>query len=231
MRFRGRRGSSRAGAAAPYVDAALPGRRTPWRSARWCSLDFELTGLDPVRDEIISFGAIPIEDGRLQLSRAVSGLVRPEGEIGEASIPVHGIRAADLAEAPSLSEALETLLPALTGAILVAHTASVERVFLGNGLRKHGLRLRGPIVDTEILGIVWLHEREQRLRTRISLGELAAELGLPADRPHDALGDALTTAQAFIALAAHLDAEHPETVGSLAGANRRLGGLRVFHAN
>ncbi len=230
MRLTPRRTGRSSGAAA-YADAALPRRRTPWRSAAWCSLDFELTGLDPTKDEIISFGAIPIEDGRLQVRHAVSGLVRPEGEIGADSIPVHGIRAADLDAAPPLADALEVLLPAITGSVLVAHTAAVERVFLGNALRTVGLRLRGPIVDTEVLGALWLHERGDRLRERISLGELASELGLPADRPHDALGDALTTAQVFIALASHLDARHAETVGSLARAGRRVDAVRVFHGN
>jgi len=217
------------GTFAAYADASLPRRQTPWRQARWCALDFELTGLDPERDEIISFGAIPIADGRLQMAQAVSGLVRPRGEIGEASIPIHGIRATDLVHAPPLEVALEVLLKAIAGAALVAHTAAVERAFLGNALRAVGLRLRGPIVDTEELGFIWLHDRSRELRPRIPLSDLAAELGLPADRPHDALGDALTTGQVFIALASHLESRHHETVGSLAGASRRVAGLRVFH--
>jgi DNA polymerase III epsilon subunit-like protein len=44
---------------------------------------------------------------------------------------------------------------------------------------------------------------------------MARALGLPAHRPHHADGDALTTAQAFIALATHLDRFTPQTVGSL----------------
>jgi DNA polymerase-3 subunit epsilon len=39
--------------------------------------------------------------------------------------------------------------------------------------------------------------------------------------PHDALGDALTTAQVFIALATHLDARRPATVRSLTAAATR----------
>ena len=228
MRLRAGR-SARAPGAAVYSDAVLPGRRTPWRSAAWCAVDLELTGLDPARDEIISFGAVPVRDGRLQVGRAVTGLVRPEVELGEDSIPIHGIRAVDLAEAPSLAEALETLLPAIAGAVLVAHTAAVERVFLGNALRSVGLRLRGSIADTETLGALWLREHDHSVGERIGLGELARELGVPAERPHDALGDALTTAQVFIALASHLDARHTETVGSLARAGRRLESLRLFH--
>ncbi|MDQ6821137.1 MAG: exonuclease domain-containing protein [Actinomycetota bacterium] len=215
-------------AAARYSRAPLPGARTPWRQANWCVLDFELTGLDPREDEIISFGAIPIDDGRLQLRRAISGLVRPVRESSEASVRVHGIRTADLARAPVLADAIDPLLRTISGRVLVAHAAAVERAFLGRALKDRGVRLRGPVVDTEVLGCLWLHARDGRVRHRIGLGELASALGLPAERPHDALGDALTTAQVFIALTAHLAALYGETVGSLARAPRRLETLRTF---
>jgi DNA polymerase III subunit epsilon len=232
MRLRIPRPGRRAGlgeAALRYANATLPRRRTPWRQFGWCALDFELTGLDPAHDEIISFGAIPIDDGRVHLRGAISGLIRPVRPIGEASIRVHGIRAADLAAAPRLDEAIGTLLGAIMGRGLVVHTAAVERPFLRRALVAQGVRLRGPIVDTETLGRLWLLERDGLHRRRVGLGDLAAALGLPAERPHHALGDALTTAQAFIALASHLDARHPETARSLTRAERRIDNLRAFH--
>ena len=215
--------------AAAYATAKLPRRGTPWREVAWCALDFELTGLDARVDEIISFGAIPIHDARLQLRSAVYGLVRPERPIGEAAIRVHGLRAADLERAPALAEAIAPLLEALSGRVLVVHTAAVERSFLTKALRETGLRLRGPIVDTEVLGRLWLYERDGEKVDWLSLGTLAAALGLPADRPHDALGDALTTAQVFIALASHLDARNPESVASLTRAERRLESIAAFN--
>jgi DNA polymerase-3 subunit epsilon len=217
-------------AAVAYTSAARPAGRARWREARWCALDFELTGLDRRYDEIISFGAIPIDGARIRLAGATSGLVRPSRELSEASIRVHGIRAADLARAPTLDEAMEPLLQALTGRVLIAHSAAVETTFLKRALSRQRLRIRGPVVDTEMLGLLWLYERDRALRPHIQLRELARELGLPADRPHVAVGDALTTAQVFLALASHLDALHPETVDSLAKAERRLHSLRLFRA-
>jgi DNA polymerase-3 subunit epsilon len=216
--------------AAAYATAKLPRGRTPWREAGWCAVDLELTGLDPRKHEIISFGAVGIDDGRIRLQAAVEGLARPAGAISEASIRVHGIRAADLARAPRLTDAIRPLLKAITGRVLVVHTADIERAFLGRSMREDGLRLRGPLVDTEVLGKVWLQERDGRSPANLPLGDLASALGLPADRPHEARGDALTTAQVFIALASHLDALHAETVGSLAHAGLRLDSLRTFGA-
>jgi DNA polymerase-3 subunit epsilon len=207
-----------------------PPASTPWREAAWCAVDLELTGLDPRADEIISFGAIPIDGGRVRAGAAVAGLVRPAREASEASIRVHEIRPVDVAGAPALAEAIGPLVGAIDGRGLVVHTAEVERAFLGSALRAQGLRLRNPIVDTEVLGRLWLHERDGGLRRRLALSEIARELGLPADRPHTALGDALTTAQVFIALATHLDSvgRREETVGSLSRADRRVASLRAF---
>jgi DNA polymerase III subunit epsilon len=192
-------------------------------------VDLELTGLDPERDEIISFGAIPIEDGRLKVGESVTGLVRPTRELNEDSIRIHGIRAADLEAAPILADAIGPLLEVLAGRVPVAHTAAVERLFLGRALRERGTRLRGPIADTELLGRLWLHERDGKLWRRLPLTLLAGELGLPAERPHDALGDALTTGQAFIVLATHLDGIRRETVATITSARRRVNAIRVFH--
>lgn len=215
-------------AAKAYESAALPRGRTPWRDAPWCALDFEMTGLDPREDEIISFGAIPIEAGRLQLQAAVSRRVRPSREIGEASIPVHGIRDIDLVSAPLLAAGIGPLLEAIAGRVPVFHAAAIDRPFLRQALREMGVRLRNSFVDTEVLGRLWLHDRDGHLRQRLSLGDLASELRLPAERPHDSLADALTTAQVFIALATHLDSMHPETVSSLVRALHRVDAVRMF---
>jgi DNA polymerase III subunit epsilon len=222
-----RRVPAGAGAAA-YKRARLPAGRTPWREAGYCAVDLELSGLDPRRHEIVSFGAVPIEDGRVQPGGAVHGRVRPRQPLSESSIRVHGLRAADLADAPPLELAIDPLLAAMAGRIPVVHVAAVERGFLRPALRGQGVRLRGPMVDTSVLGLVWLHERDGGGPRRVSLEELAAALGLPSHHPHDAVGDALTTAQVFVALATHLDARRAETVLRLSTAGRRLESLLAY---
>jgi hypothetical protein len=94
-------------------------------------------------------------------------------------------------------------------------------------LRRHGVRLRGPILDTRDLGELLALERGVP-SAAASLSELARSLGLPVRRPHHALGDALTTAQVFIALATHLDEFAPQTVRSLAVARKRTRTLRMY---
>ncbi len=196
--------------------------RTPWREAAFCVVDLELSGLDARSDEIISFGAVPVDNGRVGADRALYGLVRPRRALPEASVLIHGIRMVDLAEAPSVEEAIGPLVEAMTGRVLVAHAARIERAFLGAALRRVGGRLRVPVIDTEVLGRLLMAERGTVPPPFLPLGELVAYLGLPEHRPHHALSDAVTTAQAFLALATHLEEVGTTSVRSMVHASERL---------
>ncbi|MGC1419381.1 MAG: 3'-5' exonuclease [Acidimicrobiales bacterium] len=207
--------------AAQYARTPVPTGKTPWHDARYCVVDLELSGLDPRTDEIISFAAVPIDDGRLIVGEALYGLSRPTQPLPERSVLVHGIRTVDLADAPPLGEAIQPLLAAMTGRVMVAHVATVERSFLAPQLRRQGVRLHQPILDTYELARLLAFQRHQPF-SRPTLDEVANDLQLPVHRPHHALGDALTTAQVFLALASHLEEFRPETVRSLARAHNRV---------
>jgi len=210
----------------PPRDAVNRGR-TPWRLAHFCVVDLELSGLDPVHDEIISFAAVPIDAGRVVTGNAVYGLCRNTRPLPEESVLVHGIRTVDLADAPPLDESIQPLIAIMAGRVMVAHAAWIERSFLTPVLRRQGVRLRPPVIDTRDLGELLALEQGVPF-TGSSLSDLARSLGLPVHRPHHALGDALTTAQAFIALATHLERFAPQTVRSLAVAKRRARTRAVY---
>jgi DNA polymerase-3 subunit epsilon len=214
---------------AQYPHGAGNRGRTPWRLAHFCVVDLELSGLDPKHDEIISFAAVPIDAGRVVAGNAVYGLSRNTRPLPEESVLVHGIRTVDLAGAPPLDEAIQPLITMMTGRVLVAHAAWIERSFLEPVLRRQGVRLRRPILDTRDLGHLLALERGVSSDAS-SLSELARSLGLPVHRPHHALGDALTTAQVFIALATLLDGYAPQTVRTLSLARRRAQTLAVYPA-
>jgi DNA polymerase III epsilon subunit-like protein len=82
--------------------------------------------------------------------------------------------------------------------------------------------------DTEVLGRLWLQHAGEAAPARLSLGRLARVLGQQPESEHHALADALATAQAFIALAGHLDALEPQSVGTLISASQRLRGSGRF---
>ncbi|MGD0055743.1 MAG: 3'-5' exonuclease [Acidimicrobiales bacterium] len=206
--------------AAQYARTPVLAGIIPWRDARYCVVDLELSGLDVRSDEIISFAAVPIDAGRLILGQSLYGLCRPAQPVPEKSVLVHGIRTVDLVDAPTLDEAIQPLLAAMTGRVMVAHVAKVERSFLAPVLRRQGVRLHQPILDTYQLARLLALQRNAPAWSP-TLDEVTTELKLPIHRRHHALGDALTTAQVFLALASHLEEFGPETVRSLAQARER----------
>jgi DNA polymerase III subunit epsilon len=206
------------------------GGRTPWRSARFIVVDVETTGLDPRRDAIVSYAALPVEAGRVPAGAALRSLVRPPTPPAGSSIEIHGLRAADLTAAPPLLEALAPLAAAMNGRTPVAHAAWVERAFLREPLRALGSHMPRRVVDTALLWRMLCVLRGEGDPGWCGLSAVAAGLDLPAHRRHVAEGDALTTAQAFLALATHLDAAGRGRVSDLTGAGWFLRGWRLWHA-
>jgi DNA polymerase-3 subunit epsilon len=96
------------------------------------------------------------------------------------------------------------LIAQLEGTILVAHAAWIERSFLDRAMKKQKTRVGPAVIDTaglsRALGITPFSPGREP-----STEYLAGKLNLFAHTPHHALGDALTTAELFLALATHLE--------------------------
>jgi DNA polymerase-3 subunit epsilon len=182
-----------------YLRTAPAAPSLPWRQASFAVLGIETTGAYPDHDEILTLACVPVEQGKAIIGKAFEATVHPGGL------------------------ALEPIVEALTDRVLVAHGASRRIGFLSAVFQRSGLRLCGQALDTAVLA-AWVPSRAPADGDRpcspadISpgLSEAASAIGLPVHRPHEAGGEALTTAQLFIALASHLDRLHPQSVGSLA---------------
>jgi len=175
-------------------------RRRPWKEAEFASLDFETTGLDLERDHVVSFGVVPIRGGRIVVGEAVHQLVEPMAPPSRLSVAVHGIRPLDLANAPPLEQVSEALGGALDRRYLLVWYADVELAFLrrifGGSARAWSRRT----VDVRSLALL----AEGGGENGLGLGSCAERYGVPVASPHEALDDALVTAQLFLVLAHRL---------------------------
>ena len=177
-------------------------------------IDLETTGLDPRRDHIVSYGAVPIRDGRVRTAESVYGLVRVPGDVPGSSIRFHNLRTQDLDGAPPLADCVATLDALIDDHPVVAHCAWVERSFLRKAFRRSHRRFPRAIVDTAVLAhhVLDLDVDPERV---VALEHAATAMGLPVHSPHHALGDAVTTASLFIALAGRLERDHRLTTAAL----------------
>jgi DNA polymerase-3 subunit epsilon len=181
-------------------------RHGSWRAAELSAVDLEATGLDLARDEVVSVGAVRISGGRLTVRRFYE-VARPRGPISPEAMCLHALTAEELAGAPPFEEVLRRLRAEVSGTVVVAHAAWVERSFLNRYLRPWGERVPDEMVDTAALarhlGLAGASDREP------SLEGLARLVGIPVHTPHHALGDATTTALLFLVLATRLEQERP----------------------
>ena len=175
-----------------------------WRSIDYCVIDVETTGLNLKDDEIISIGAVQIHMGRITVEDNFYREVRPYRSPSIPSVQIHGLRGIDLESIAPIETVIPDLMAQIGGRVLIAHAAWIEYAFLKRHLR--GLTFSKQIIDTAALA------RALGYRTGVnghepSLESLARRIQLPVYAPHNALGDALTTAVVFLALATGLERE------------------------
>ena len=187
-----------------FYEAGCPSPDTPIREVPLLALDFETTGLDADQNSIVSIGLVPFTLEGIQLGKAWHQVVRPHEPLEQTSITIHGITHSDIDEAPDLSEVLDTLFEHLNGRIPVVHYRNIERPFLNKALQwRLKEELRFPVLDTMAIE-AHLHPdrnpgRLQRLMGKrpisIRLADSRVRYGLPHYAGHNALIDAIATAE------------------------------------
>jgi DNA polymerase III subunit epsilon len=177
--------------------------------------------LDYLRDDVVSFGVVPIRAGRISVGASLHQLVEPSIPPSSASVKVHGMLDQDLAGSPRAADARGTLRVALEGCFILSWYAPVEIAFLGRMFEGGRRRLRRRTIDVRELAI-GIDRRRGHLSeaAAYSLSACAARYGVPVASPHDALDDALVTAQVFLVLAARLERDGLARVGALLRAGR-----------
>lgn len=182
------------------------GRSRSWRRGSFAVLDFELTGLDPTRDHVVSFGLVPVVGGRIRISESMYEVVKPPIPLPAESIRVHGIRPGELEGAPTVDKVAGTLAEALDGRELVAHAAGIELAFLERLYAPLGKRPPRRAVEIVDLAVELLARRGEPPLSSPRLAHIAERFGVPVARTHHAFGDALVTAELFLVLATGLEA-------------------------
>ena len=202
-------------------------RGLPWRDAAYVALDFETTGLDYATDHIVSYGLVPIDRGRVRLGEARHQLIRPAVAPSPRSQTIHLLRPVDLAGAPDAATAAGALREGLSRRYVLAWFAEVEIAFLRGLFGGSERWWRRRVIDVRDLAIAVDDAPVTAQRERgYALGVIADRYGVPVASPHDALDDALVTAQLFLVLVGKVPDLGDPTVRDLVGLSAPASGYR-----
>lgn len=187
----------------------------PWDSLVYWALDLETGGLDPGRDPILAVGMVPIREGRIRLGESYRTLVRPGGGrvIEPESVRAHQLVWGEVRGAPPLDDVLPEIVRRLDRNVLLVHQRSIDVAFLQEACRRTGVRWPAPkVIDT--VDLLVRRAKQARFRTPelpletpvLVLSQAREARGLPAYQAHDALTDAIATAELFLVLRHELGA-------------------------
>jgi len=187
-----------------FIPAGLRG--WPPEDADIVALDVETTGLDPATADVISIGAVPIHDRRVVLSDRFEAVVRREAPTHEGSVRIHRLRAIDLEHGLPPGDAMARFRDWLGERPILGYCVDFDRAVLDRALRLGRL----PPLDIEAYDLRRLfllrqqrgkhHGAEHHDHALPDLDGILDALGIPALSRHTAMGDAVATALAYIAL-------------------------------
>lgn len=152
-------------------------------------VDFETTGILPsYHHRVVEVGVTHVDDDGTVTARWET-LVNPERDLGPQHI--HGIRAADILDAPTFGDIAAELADLLRGRVFAAHNAAFDLRFLRAEFERAGYRLQGdvPSVCTMALGSHF------GLGASASLAHACATHQITHDQAHSAGSDSYAAAE------------------------------------
>ena len=178
----------------------LPAKSSYLKDVCFLVCDAEMSGLDPRQAELLSLGWVRIEGLEICLGSAAHQLIRNARSVGQ-SATIHQLRDCELDTADDLQAALNAFLQAAAGCVLVFHNAALDRAFLDRASKAvFGGPLLLPSIDTLLLEQQLLQRHERAIaQGDLRLGACRERYSLQAHTAHNALADALATAELLLA--------------------------------
>jgi DNA polymerase-3 subunit epsilon len=177
-------------------------------NAGFAVVDVETTGLFPGSHRIAEIAVVHVEpDGTV--SNRWETLVNPQRDLGPQR--VHGIRAAEILQAPVFEDIAHDVMELLAGRVLVAHNVHFDYRFVAHELGRAGLEL--PFEVHDCLCTMRLARRYLPGAGR-SLKDCCDSFGVSLDSAHCA-GDDAEAAARVLGNYLRMDSENPEWFSAL----------------
>ncbi|MFT2090575.1 exonuclease domain-containing protein [Paraglaciecola sp. 2405UD69-4] len=189
------------GALHDFLSVPFPDEHTRLSELPILSVDFETTGLNALTDKLLSVGFVSIDKQKIKLGSSYHQIINTKQNLEADNVVIHQITDQQKSAGKPLQEVIEALLQALAGRVMLVHFARIEKQFLKQAcIELYGVSPPFMMLDTLALAKRKLDQRDiaydpQELR----LSALRKKHGLPNHFAHNALNDAIATAELLLA--------------------------------
>ncbi|MBV4479776.1 3'-5' exonuclease [Pseudomonas khavaziana] len=168
------------------------------RSQRWVVVDLETSGLNLNRDQVLSIGAVVIEDGAVDFSQLFERTLQRTDTKLSPSVLIHGLGPGAIAAGSDPAEALLDFMTFVGDSPLLAFHAPFDQHMLGRALKDSlDYRMAHSVLDVADLAPLLCPDVTLR---EAGLDDWLNHFKLQAGERHHASADALATAELMLIL-------------------------------
>jgi len=168
--------------------------------ARYVVVDVESSGLDLRSDRLIAIGALAVESSRIALDSGFDVVLRQEAASTDDNILVHRIGGSAQAGGVEPAEALLEFLEYIGKSPLVGYHSPFDEIMIAKASRRYlGEPFRRTWIDLACLAPALCTDLAPKMK---GLDDWSGAFGIANFARHNALADALATAQLLLALCA-----------------------------
>jgi DNA polymerase-3 subunit epsilon len=200
--------------ARPAISAAAP-----LATLRCVVADVETTGLDPYADRLIAIGAVTVEGGIVRLNSGFEMVLRQPQASARANILIHGIDGTTQLGGLAPAAAIIRFLDYAERAPLVGFHADFDRVMIERAASE-ALGCVPPMVWLDLARLAPALLAEPGMKMPQGLDEWARQFGIENLARHNAMADALATAQLLQVVLARAIAAGATTLADLQGIEK-----------
>ncbi|WXU00781.1 MAG: DNA polymerase III PolC-type [Catillopecten margaritatus gill symbiont] len=185
-----------------YLSQPLVSYKSAIQDIEFLVLDFETTGLDASKEKIISIGYTVIKNLRVLPQTSTHILVNPKQALAEQNVAIHQLTDEELKQGLSLSSTMKKLLTQMHNRVVIVHFDKIEKNFINQACRELYQVNALPMIMLDTLQIE--QKKRQRIQQPIKSNDLRLftlreTYHLPRYTAHNAMQDAIATAELFLA--------------------------------
>jgi DNA polymerase-3 subunit epsilon len=190
-----------------------PPHDKPISNSRYVVVDVESSGLNIKKDRLIAIGAVAVTNGNVQLNDSLEIVLQQTLVSEKENILIHGIGGTAQREGVPPVEALLTFLDFLGKDPLIAFNVAFDESMIKRAMKTFlGFNFRHAWADLAFVAPALYPQLARRRRT---LDDWMGHFRISNYARHNALADALSTAELLLALRQSLEARRAASFGGL----------------